>query len=115
MTREAVIGAVKRTDLWTFPLVAVREAIMNAIVHADYAQPGAPIRVALFDDVLKPAKDSSASFLNRASVALKIQLHRRMVCPPSNFTPGPALGKKGLSLLKRGLAEETHGLLREPS
>lgn len=50
MTREAVIGAVKRTDLWTLPLVAVREAIMNAIVHADYAQRGAPIRVSLFDD-----------------------------------------------------------------
>jgi ATP-dependent DNA helicase RecG len=53
MTREAVIGAVKRTDHWTFPVVAIREAIMNAIVHADYAQPGAPIRIALFDDRLE--------------------------------------------------------------
>jgi predicted HTH transcriptional regulator len=53
MTREAVIGAVKRTDLWTYPMIAVREAIMNAIVHADYAQRGAPIRVALFDDRLE--------------------------------------------------------------
>jgi hypothetical protein len=53
MSREAVIGPVKRSDLWTFPVVAVREAIMNAIVHADYAQHGAPIRVALFDDRLE--------------------------------------------------------------
>jgi ATP-dependent DNA helicase RecG len=53
MAREALIGPVKRTDLWTFPLVAVREAIMNAIVHADYAQPGSPIRIALFDDRLE--------------------------------------------------------------
>jgi ATP-dependent DNA helicase RecG len=53
MTREAVIGPVKRSDLWTFPVVAVREAIMNAIVHADYAQQGAPIRIALFDDRLE--------------------------------------------------------------
>lgn len=53
MTREAVIGSVKRTDHWTFPVVAIREAIMNAIVHADYAQRGAPIRVALFDDRLE--------------------------------------------------------------
>jgi ATP-dependent DNA helicase RecG len=53
MTREAVIGPVKRTDLWTYPVVAVREAIMNAIVHADYAQRGAPIRAALFDDRLE--------------------------------------------------------------
>lgn len=53
MTREVVIGSVKRTDHWTFPVIAVREAIMNAIVHADYAQRGAPIRVALFDDRLE--------------------------------------------------------------
>jgi len=53
MTREAVIGPVRRTDHWTYPVVAVREAIMNAIVHADYAQSGAPIRVALFDDRLE--------------------------------------------------------------
>jgi predicted HTH transcriptional regulator len=53
MAREAVIGAVKRSDLWTFPVVAVREAVINAIVHADYAQHGAPIRIALFDDRLE--------------------------------------------------------------
>jgi len=53
MTREAVIGSVKRIDHWTFPVVAVRETIMNAIVHADYAQRGAPIRVALFDNRLE--------------------------------------------------------------
>jgi len=53
MTREAVIGSVKRADLWTYPVVAVREAVMNAIVHADYAQRGSPIRIALFDDRLE--------------------------------------------------------------
>ena len=53
MMREAVIGSVKRTDLWTYPVVAVREAVVNAIVHADYSQQGAPIRVALFDDRLE--------------------------------------------------------------
>ncbi len=53
MTREAVIGSVKRADRWTYPVVAVREAIMNAVVHADYSQRGAPIRIALFDDRLE--------------------------------------------------------------
>lgn len=53
MTREVVIGSVKRADHWTYPIVAIREAIMNAIVHADYAQHGAPIRVAIFDDRLE--------------------------------------------------------------
>ncbi|MEP7364060.1 MAG: helix-turn-helix domain-containing protein [Acidobacteriota bacterium] len=53
MMREAVIGAVKRTDVWTLPVVAIREAMINAIVHADYGQQGSPIRVALFDDRLE--------------------------------------------------------------
>jgi ATP-dependent DNA helicase RecG len=30
--------------------VALREAIINAVVHADYAQRGAPLRIAIFDD-----------------------------------------------------------------
>ena len=50
MSREAVIGPVRRTDRWTVPLVALREAVINAIVHADYAERGSPIRVAVFDD-----------------------------------------------------------------
>jgi ATP-dependent DNA helicase RecG len=32
------------------PPVTIREALINAIVHADYAQRGSPIRVAVFDD-----------------------------------------------------------------
>jgi predicted HTH transcriptional regulator len=50
LSREAVIGPVRRVDRWTVPAVAVREAIVNAIVHADYSERGSPIRVALFDD-----------------------------------------------------------------
>ncbi len=50
LTRESIIESVRREDRWSVPLVAIREAVMNAIVHADYAQQGAPIRIALFDD-----------------------------------------------------------------
>lgn len=53
MQRGAEIGAVRRTDRWTLPPVAVREALINAVAHADYAQRGAPIRVALYDDRLE--------------------------------------------------------------
>ena len=49
----ASIGAVRRTPVRSLPPVAVREALVNALVHADYAQRGAPIRVALFDDRLE--------------------------------------------------------------
>jgi len=35
------------------PPMAVREAVINALVHADYSQHGAPIRLAVFDDRLE--------------------------------------------------------------
>ena len=48
--RGAVIGRVRRRDRWSLPPVAVREAIVNAVVHTDYSQRGAPIRISIFDD-----------------------------------------------------------------
>lgn len=51
--RRAEIGRVHRTERWSYPKVAVREAVINAVAHADYAQRGAPIRVALYDDRLE--------------------------------------------------------------
>lgn len=45
-----VVGRVRRSDLPAVPPAALREALVNAFVHADYAQRGAPIRVAVFDD-----------------------------------------------------------------
>lgn len=47
------IGAVHRKERWNLPPAAVREAVINAVVHADYAQRGAPIRVSIFDDRLE--------------------------------------------------------------
>lgn len=49
----AEIEAVRRRDRWNLPPVAVREAIVNAVAHADYAQRGAPIRIAIFDNRLE--------------------------------------------------------------
>ena len=40
----------KHRETWSLPLTAIREAVINAVVHADYAQQGAPIRLAIFDD-----------------------------------------------------------------
>lgn len=44
------IKGVKHKERWSLPLTAIREAIINAVVHADYAQGGAPIRLAIFDN-----------------------------------------------------------------
>lgn len=51
--RAAEIGIVRRRDRWNIPPLAVREAVINAIVHTDYSQRGAPIRIAIFDDRLE--------------------------------------------------------------
>jgi ATP-dependent DNA helicase RecG len=49
----AAIREVHREERWNFPPVAVREAIINAVTHADYSQRGAPLRVSIFDDRLE--------------------------------------------------------------
>lgn len=44
------IETLQHTENWEIPPIALREAIMNAIVHTDYSLPGAPIRIAIFHD-----------------------------------------------------------------
>jgi predicted HTH transcriptional regulator len=41
---------VRRKELPEYPFQAVREAIINAVVHTDYALGGIDIKVAVFDD-----------------------------------------------------------------
>jgi len=47
------IGSVRRRTDWSLPPAAVREAVINAVAHADYSQSGTPIRIALYDDRLE--------------------------------------------------------------
>ena len=48
--RGADLSEVRRKDVWSIPLGILREVIINAIVHSDYSQRGAPIRVVFLDD-----------------------------------------------------------------
>ncbi len=48
--RGADLSEVRRKDLWSIPLGILREVIINALVHSDYSQRGAPIRVVFLDD-----------------------------------------------------------------
>ena len=53
-TRNAItIDGLTRTEHPEYPLQAVREALVNAVAHADYSQLGAPIRVCIFADRLE--------------------------------------------------------------
>ena len=53
MASGVEIGPIRSVPRWELPPVAVREALVNAVAHADYSQRGAPIRVAVFDDRLE--------------------------------------------------------------
>ena len=48
--RGADFSEVRRKDVWSIPLGILREAVINALVHTDYSQRGAPIRIAFFDN-----------------------------------------------------------------
>ena len=49
----ATIGEIYRQERWGYPLEAVREALINAIIHRDYAILGSDIKVAIYDDMLE--------------------------------------------------------------
>ncbi len=44
------IGRTERKESWTIPPEALREIIVNAVIHTDYSQVGTPIRVSMFDN-----------------------------------------------------------------
>ncbi len=48
--RGADLSEVRRKDVWSIPLGILREMLINALVHSDYSQRGAPIRVVFLDD-----------------------------------------------------------------
>jgi len=48
--RGADFSEIRRKDVWSIPLGILREVVINALVHADYSQRGAPTRIAFFDD-----------------------------------------------------------------
>jgi len=47
---KAVIRAMRREDIPQYPHEAVREAVINAVLHSDYSTMRSCIQVAIFDD-----------------------------------------------------------------
>jgi len=59
--RGFALKGMRRVDKWNIPLEALREIIINAIVHADYSVKGVPMRVAIYDDRIEI--ENAGSFL----------------------------------------------------
>ncbi len=43
----------QRRDVWQYPLAALREALLNALVHRNYFEMGVKIQIKIFDDTLR--------------------------------------------------------------
>lgn len=48
--KTGVFGQVRRKDVYSIPVEAIREVVINALVHASYAERGTPIRVGFYDN-----------------------------------------------------------------
>ncbi|MCF8363473.1 MAG: hypothetical protein K9G70_12715 [Prolixibacteraceae bacterium] len=46
------INGLYRTDTYEIPVLAIREALINTIVHRDYVNKGRDIKVGIYDDVV---------------------------------------------------------------
>ncbi|MBA8667850.1 putative DNA binding domain-containing protein [Holosporaceae bacterium 'Namur'] len=44
------IEDIRNKEVWSIPKVAIREGIINSIVHTDYSLGGSPIRVSIFNN-----------------------------------------------------------------
>ena len=52
---QLVIGGGPHHEVWEIPEPALKEAVVNALVHRDYAEQGAMIQVHIFDDRIEIA------------------------------------------------------------
>ncbi len=55
-------GVLERVDEPLFPLVALREALVNAFCHRTYTSPGGAVSIAIFDDHLEIWNDGTLPF-----------------------------------------------------
>jgi len=51
--KRAEIGRIMRTDIPEYPTDAIREVVINALIHTDYAMKGSSIMIAIFDDYIE--------------------------------------------------------------
>ncbi len=51
-TEFVMTGKPKRDEIWDYPLLALREAVINALIHRDYNDPG-NIQIRIFDNSLE--------------------------------------------------------------
>jgi len=64
---RAEVKGLYRTDTYEIPIVALREALINALIHRDYINQGRDIKVGIYDDIVNIV--SCGSYPNSISQA----------------------------------------------
>jgi ATP-dependent DNA helicase RecG len=49
-SKDEPLSAMQRTEIWDYPIKALREAVINALIHRDYFQTGAEIQIRVYDN-----------------------------------------------------------------
>jgi len=49
---EGKIEGLQRIDRYEIPMVAIRESVINALVHRDYQNAGRDIKIGIYDDIV---------------------------------------------------------------
>ena len=62
ISKEGRIGRMQRVDIPQYPSLAIREAVMNALLHTDYAMTGCHIQIAIFDNRIEFTNPGSLPF-----------------------------------------------------
>ena len=76
------IEGMKRVEKSDYPLIAVREAIVNAIIHRDYQIIGSEIHIDMFDDRLEitsPGGMMDGSFIQQLDITMISSMRRNRV------------------------------------
>jgi ATP-dependent DNA helicase RecG len=66
---RAEIKGLYRTDTYEIPIVALREALINALIHRDYINQGRDIKVGVYDDIVNIVSPGSyPNSINQADI-----------------------------------------------
>lgn len=71
------IKTMAREDIPEYPIIVLREIIINALVHADYSFKGSSIQIAIFDDRIEISNPGAIPFGLTLEDALKGVSHLR--------------------------------------
>ena len=79
--QRSEIGRIERVDVPQYPPQVVREAVINAVVHADYSVKGSNIHIAIFDNRIEITNPGALPFglsLEKALTGIS-QLRNRVI------------------------------------